>query len=91
MTDRSEYLTYERGGSNKIAAATRDDVQLVDAQISYDFADSDSEWLSGMRISLQGMNLTDEEEATVDSNGLVTTNRSFGTTYLLNVNYTFFN
>ena len=91
LTDRSEFLTYERGGSNKIATATRAGYQLLDAQISYDFAGWDNEWLSGLRVSLQGRNLTDEEEETIDSNGIVTTRRSFGATYLFNVNYSFYN
>ena len=91
MTDRSEFLTYERGGSNKIATATRNGVTLVDAQISYDFADWDNDFLSGLRVSLQGTNLTDEDEETIDDNGIVQTRRSFGPTYLLNFNYSFFN
>jgi iron complex outermembrane receptor protein len=89
-TDRSEFLTYERGGSNKISEATRGGVTLVDAQISYDFADSDIEYLQGLRISLQGTNLTDVDEETFDSNGIVTTRRQFGPSYLLNFNYSFY-
>ncbi len=91
MTDRSEFATYERGGSNKIAEATRAGVTLVDAQLSYDFADRFDGFLGGLRISLQGQNLTDEDEETVDDNGIVQTRRSFGPTYLLNFNYSFFN
>ena len=48
-------------------------------------------FLGGLRISLQGQNLTDEDEETVDDNGIVQTRRSFGPTYLLNFNYSFFN
>ena len=89
MTDRDGFSTYERGGSNKIAEATRDDVTLVDAQLSYDFAAGFDGWLSNLRVSLQGQNLTDEEESTIDGNGIVQTRRSFGPTYLLNFNYSF--
>ncbi|WP_414828158.1 TonB-dependent receptor [Alteromonas sp. H39] len=89
-TDRSEYLTYQRGGSNKIEAATRDAVTQVDAQISYDFEDSGIEYLEGLRISLQGTNLTDEKEETIDSNGIVTLRREFGPSYMLNLNYSFY-
>ena len=89
-TDRSEYLTYQRGGSNKIEAATRDAVTQVDAQISYDFADSGIEYLSGLRVSLQGTNLTDEKEETIDANGIVTLRREFGPSYMLNLNYSFY-
>ncbi len=89
-TDRSEYLTYQRGGSNKIEAATRDAVTQVDAQISYDFAESDIEYLKGLRISLQGTNPTDEKEETINADGIVTLRREFGPSYLLNINYSFY-
>ncbi len=90
MTDRSEFLTYQRGGSNKIDTATRDAITQVDAQISYDFAESDIEYLQGLRISLQGVNLTDESEETIDGNGIVTLRREFGPAYMLNLNYSFY-
>ena len=89
-TDRSEFFTYQRGGSNKIEGSTRDAITQVDAQISYDFADSGIEYLEGLRISLQGTNLTDEAEETRDGNGLVTLRREFGPSYLLNLNYSFY-
>ncbi|MFC4699128.1 TonB-dependent receptor [Glaciecola siphonariae] len=89
-TKRSEFLTYQRGGSNKIAEATRDGVTIVDAQISYDFDQSNFDALEGLRISLQGQNLTDVEEETVDGNGLVTERRSFGPRYMVNFNYSFY-
>jgi iron complex outermembrane receptor protein len=90
MTDRSEFLTYERGGSNKISEATRDGVSIVDAQISYDFENSDIEYLQGLRVSLQGTNLTDEDEETINDAGIVTTRRQFGPSYILNFNYSFY-
>ncbi len=89
-TDRSEFLTYQRGGSNKISEATRDGVTLVDAQISYDFADSEIEQLRGLRVSLQGTNLTDVDEETIDGAGIVTERRQFGPSYILNFNYAFY-
>jgi len=89
-TDRSEYLTYERGGSNKISAATRDATTQVDAQISYDFAQNGIEYLQGLRVSLQGTNLTDEKEETLDDNGYVILRREFGPSYMLNLNYSFY-
>ena len=89
-TDREGYTTYERGGSNKIAEASRDDVSLLDAQISYDFSESDMEALQGLKLSLQGTNLGDEDETSRDGNGLATTIRQFGPSYLLNVNYSFY-
>ncbi|GAC13052.1 TonB-dependent receptor [Aliiglaciecola lipolytica] len=89
-TDRSEFSTYQRGGSNKIDTATRNAVTLVDAQISYDFEDSDIDYLQGLRISLQGTNLTDVDEENIDDNGIVTLRRQFGPSYMLNFNYSFY-
>jgi len=89
-TDRSGFLTYQRGGSNKIETATRNGVRLVDAQISYDFSESNFEALKGLRVSLQGTNLTDVDEETVDGSGIVTTRRQFGPSYMLNFNYAFY-
>jgi iron complex outermembrane receptor protein len=89
-TDRSEFSTYQRGGSNKIDTATRNGVTLVDAQISYDFESSDIDYLQGLRVSLQGTNLTDVDEETVDGNGIVTTRRQFGPSYMVNFNYSFY-
>ena len=89
-TKRSDFSTYQRGGSNKIEPATRNGVTLVDAQISYDFEDSDNEYLQGLRVSLQGTNLTDVDEESVDDNGIVSTRRQFGPSYMLNFNYSFY-
>lgn len=89
-TDRSDFLTYQRGGSNKIETASRSGVTLVDAQISYDFSESQWTALHGLRVSLQGTNLTDVDEETVNADGIVTMRRQFGPTYLLNFNYAFY-
>ncbi|CAD5276719.1 TonB-dependent receptor [Alteromonas sp. 38] len=89
-TDRTGFLTYERGGSNKISEATRSAVTLVDAQISYDFADAGIDSLEGLRVSISGTNLTDEDEETIDdATGVVSSRRQFGPSYLFNVNYSF--
>lgn len=89
-TKRSGYLTYERGGSNKISDATRDEIRLVDAQISYNFDESGIDALKGLTMSLSGTNLTDEDEETIDDDtGIVSSRRQFGPTYLLNLNYSF--
>lgn len=89
-TDRSDFLTYQRGGSNKIETASRNGVRLLDAQISYDFSESGVDLLKGLRVSLQGSNLTDVDEETVDGNGIVTMRRQFGPSYMLNFNYAFY-
>lgn len=88
-TKRSDFLTYQRGGSNKIESATRDGVTLVDAQVSYDFSESNIEALKGLRVSLQGTNLTDVDEETVNDDGIVTARRQFGPSYMLNLTYSF--
>ena len=89
-TDRTGFLTYERGGSNKISEATRSAVTLVDAQVSYDFADAGIDSLEGLRVSISGTNLTDEDEETVDdATGVVSSRRQFGPSYLFNINYSF--
>ncbi|OZY86534.1 TonB-dependent receptor [Cellvibrio mixtus] len=88
-TDRSDFLTYQRGGSNKIENANRKGVQLIDAQISYDFSESSITYLNGLRVSLQGTNLTDEDEEDVGEDGIVSARREFGPTYMVNVNYSF--
>lgn len=91
MTDRDGFTTYERGGSNKIAEAQRDGTQVVDAQISYDFQNSNIEALQGLRISLQGTNLLDDaDQISRDGNGIVTSRREFGPSYMVNFNYSFY-
>ena len=49
------------------------------------------EWLHGLRVTLQGQNLTDEE--TIQANDVdprqVTQYQTFGANYLLGFNYTF--
>lgn len=91
MTDRSGFTTYERGGSNKISEATRDGTQVVDAQISYDFENSNIDYLQGLRVSLQGTNLLDDaDQISRDDNGIVTTRREFGPSYMVNFNYSFY-
>jgi iron complex outermembrane receptor protein len=64
---------------------------LVDAQIGYDFSESDVEWLQGMRVTFQGQNLTDEDDVTF-ANGdprQIVTSSTFGANYLLGFNYSF--
>jgi len=88
-TKRSGFTSYQRGGSNKIDTVTREGVQLLDAQISYDFADSGIQSLHGLRVSLQGTNLTNVDEQDIGDTGLPNASRSFGPTYMLNLNYKF--
>jgi iron complex outermembrane recepter protein len=90
-TKRDEFLSETRGLSLSLVNATDAGSELWDAQIGYDFAESGIEGLEGLRITLQGQNLTDEP--TVQSNGAdprqITQYQSYGRNFLLGVNYTF--
>jgi len=89
-TRRDSFESVDRGGSNSLVPVTRQPVQhLVDAQISYDFADSGIESLKGLRISLQGQNLTKEKDINTDpaDSRLITKASEYGADYLLNFNY----
>jgi iron complex outermembrane receptor protein len=90
-TKRDEFLTEVRGLSLSLGPTTDQGGEQWDAQIGYDFADSGIAGLEGLRVTLQGQNLTDE--ATVQANGgdarQITQYQSFGRNYLLGFNYTF--
>jgi iron complex outermembrane receptor protein len=90
-TKRDEFLTEERGVSLALTQATDLGAELWDAQVGYDFSQSGIESLYGLKVTLQVQNLTDEE--TVQTNGVsaaqITKYQSFGTNYLLGLNYTF--
>ncbi|MCW8090953.1 TonB-dependent receptor [Alteromonas sp. ASW11-130] len=90
-TKRSEFLSETRGISLSLVGATNQGAELVDAQIGYDFSESGIEYLEGLRITLQGQNLTDEE--TIQTSGTdsrqVTQYQSFGRNFLLGFNYSF--
>ncbi len=88
---RSGWLSEDRGGSNSISPVNRAGQTLVDAQIGYDFKDSGLSFLSGLRLSLQGQNLTNEKDTYVDTNsGLVTRVETFGRNFMLNATFSFF-
>ena len=65
---------------------------LVDAQLSYDFSESNIEALYGLTLTLQAQNLTDEEFITNHSveGGLdVRDNQRYGRNFLFGFNYSF--
>jgi len=89
-TKRNKFQTETRGISLSLVAAGDLGAELWDAQISYDFNESDIEWLHGLRVTLQGQNLTDEK--TIQANNdprEITSYQSFGANYLLGLNYDF--
>ncbi len=90
-TDRDEFGTETRGLSLSLQPTTGQGGKQVDAQIGYDFSESDIEMLHGLRVTLQGQNLTDEDEIQF-ANGdprQVTLFQSYGANYLLGFNYEF--
>lgn len=91
MNKRSAYLSEDRGGSNTIAPVNRAGETLVDAQIGYDFKYSGVKYLEGLRVSIQGQNLTDQKDIYTDSgSGLVSRAERFGRNFMLNLTYSFF-
>jgi len=88
---RSSFLTEERGLSLALVPATDLGSTLVDAQIGYNFDESGISSLEGLSIRLQMQNLTDEDTVLIngaDSRQIVRY-QTFGTNYLLGVNYKF--
>jgi len=90
-TKRDEFLTEQRGLSLALVDATDQGGELWDAQIGYDFSKSNYTWLHGLRVTLQGQNLTDEDtvQADADDSRRITQYQSFGANYLLSFNYSF--
>jgi len=90
-TKRDEFLTEARGLS--LALEGTDDIgsEIWDAQISYDFKDSGIESLKGLRITLQGQNLTDEPtlQAEEADSRQIKSYLSYGANYSLGINYKF--
>lgn len=87
-TQRSAYLSEARGGSNTLSPVNRKALTLVDAQVSYDFSSSDIQQLKGLRISLQGQNLTKQNDASIDSaSGQVTQYDRYGARYQISLKY----
>jgi iron complex outermembrane receptor protein len=88
---RSAWLSEDRGGSNTLSPVNRAAETLVDAQIGYDFNKTGIPALKGLKISLQGQNLTNQKDTYTDSTtGLVLRSETFGRTVLLNATYSFY-
>ena len=90
-TKRDEFATETRGLSLSLSPTVDQGSELWDAQIGYDFSESGIDALDGLRVSLQGQNLTDEK--TIQNNPgdtrQVTQYQSFGRNFLLGLNYKF--
>ena len=90
-TKRSDYVSETRGGSLSLVPTGKAGTELWDAQISYDFSESGIDALDGLRITLQGQNLTDEKDIEIDQadSRLVNRYQSYGRNFLIGLNYKF--
>jgi iron complex outermembrane receptor protein len=88
-THRTDYLSEQRGGSNTLTPVNRQALTLVDAQISYDFAEWSYQHLKGLRVALQMQNLTNQDDVDRDNvSGQIINHNHYGTNYLLTLKYT---
>lgn len=86
---RSSFLAEVSGISATRTLRTAKAESIIDAQIGYAFGKGR---LDGLRITAQGLNLTDEPFVTLDgpaSSNRVIDHQSFGRTYLLGASWTF--
>ncbi|MED5236505.1 MAG: TonB-dependent receptor [Pseudomonadota bacterium] len=90
-TKRDAFATETRATSLALAQIEDNGVKQIDAQIGYDFSESGIEYLEGLRVTLQGQNLTDEPTVRVNpgDNRQITEYQSYGRNFLLGFNYTF--
>ncbi|AFU99323.1 TonB-dependent receptor [Simiduia agarivorans] len=88
---RSEFTTETRGLSLALVETVDQGGTLVDAQIGYNFAESNVGWLQGLRVTLQAQNLTNEDTVQAEDFDArqITRYQSFGANYLLGLNYSF--
>ena len=87
---RSDFSTETRGLSLSLVETVDQGGELWDAQIAYDFSESGIDMLDGLRVTLQGQNLTDEDTVQTNADSReVTRYQSFGRNFLLGFNYTF--
>ena len=90
-TKRDAFSTETRAVSLSLAQIQDAGVEQWDAQIGYDFSESGIESLHGLRVTLQGQNLTDEPTVRTNPGDTrqITEFQQFGRNFLLGVNYTF--
>jgi iron complex outermembrane receptor protein len=90
-TKRDAFATETRAISLSLAQIQDLGVKQVDAQIGYDFDESGIEALKGLRVTLQGQNLTDEPtiQANPGDGRQITQYETYGRNFLLGFNYTF--
>lgn len=90
-TKRDAFQTENRGLSLSLVPETKLGGKYIDAQISYDFGDGGFKELEGLRVSLQGQNLTDQKDISTNGNDprQVTLYQSYGRNFMFTMNYKF--
>lgn len=90
-TKRDAFSTETRAISLSLTQIQDAGVEQWDAQIGYDFSESGIEALYGLRVTLQGQNLTDEPTIRTNPGDArqITEFQQYGRNFLLGVNYTF--
>jgi iron complex outermembrane recepter protein len=86
---RDSYLSETYGVSLALTPATDLGATLVDAQIGYNFENSDIKYLQGLTVTLQAQNLTNEATIATEptSNREIDLYQNFGANYLLGFRY----
>lgn len=90
-TKRDDYQTENRGLSLSLVPEVKLGGKYIDAQVSYDFKDAGIKGLEGLRVSLQGQNLTDQSDVSTNGNDArqITLYQNYGRNYMLSFNYKF--
>lgn len=88
---RDEFLTEFYGVSLALTPTVDQGAELWDAQIGYNFGESDIRGLDGLTITLQAQNLTNEDTISAAEGDARQINKyqNFGANYLLGFNYKF--
>jgi iron complex outermembrane receptor protein len=89
-TKRDDFWTETPGLSLALTPTVDQGAEIIDAQIGYDFGLGGFDALDGLFVSLQVQNMTDEDTLqTTDDAREILKYQTFGSNYLLNVNYKF--
>ncbi len=91
VRDRTDFLGEVSAISFTRALRNVQGEKLVDAQIGYDFSESNVAALDGLSLTLQAQNITDQPFTTtvVGNDGLVLDHQIYGANYLLGASYKF--
>ncbi len=89
-TKRSAYETEEKGNTGP-ASTSKQPIELWDAQIGYDFSESNIKSLEGLSLNLKALNITKEDDLAANSEDArqVLKHVQYGSTYMLQAIYKF--